>query len=1359
MKDIRELDIAVVGMAVKFPKADNVSDFWNGLVNGEDFITRRRNMDIGGRKYAFGAVSDPFDFDNIFFDMGDSESELTSPQERILLQTAYNAMEDAGIRPDVSAGTVGIVCGAPPNEYRTKMIAADPSFREQISDIVYLGDSAAARVAYKLDLCGPVLQISTACATSLTAVHLACSSLLNYEADVMLAGSSNINPDQECYDHLEGVLSSDGYVRAFDKAGSGIVPSNGTAIVVLKRLTDAVRDNDNIYAVIKGSAIGCDGNKKASFTAPSIAGETGVMRAALEMSEIKPEDINYIETHGTATPIGDSIEIQSINEVYGGGNSKIYIGSVKNNCGHMNFTAGIAGFIKAVLVLKNRLIPPHINITSLKDDVVSSSVCQINEEAVRLDGEGLYHAAVSSFGIGGANAHIILEEYSSESAEKDKDNREKLFVVSAKTNSALKRNTDIIRQFVYDNIDYSQSISRSLFSERQKLSERAYFITGKNGTEHISFDKRIAADKKEIIFMFCGAGAANHHLAEEIYAEFPVFRKYFDICRNIVLDITNGEYDLTNTGEDEDLSLKITASNYSAAMAIEEIGCIPDKVVGHSLGEYSMAAYSGILSIEDALKLVYRRMKLIQKLPAGHMVTAAIEPERAEKLLPENAYISCINAHDRIVISCTDDESYEKTVTILKKEKCFFSTMHANRPAHTKVFKAIENEYRQCFSDITFHKPRFTVSSTYYGRIVNESEIADADYWIGLMENCTLFADAFRDVIKDSSKGYFCIETAANDSLSSFVKRDYGSDENIISICALKLPEDDTDTVHEWCGFLRLLGELWRNDLPFDMSKVFPEDNPIRIRLPLYSFDKHTFNRLEEFYPASSELDITGEDVLYFNELLAVQDKKDDIKESKDIEGLDEAGSALCVAEIMDYFHCRGIVSGKKYTLNDIYSACGISGYYEAFAQFMAEFLYRNGLARKDDGAYTFENALDTADGAKQLERSSEKCPEFRRYFELLHECAEAYSDVLSGKRAGNEIIYPDGTFNMLNEVGKSVPEVSLKNTVLAVVPDVIAKICSESKKKVRILEIGSGTGKLTWKLMEKLKDMDVEYWFTDIGGSFVADGKKYAESNGYRNMVFKVYDIEKEPVSEGFDTSYFDIVIGLDVIQATSNVMNSVANLKKLIKPLGYMIMVQSFWISDLQQLIFGYAPGWWNYNNDPLRKGRSIILNEQMWKDVYNNSGFIDVSVVTGGYNGSRREVGILTGRKTAYASMYASADREITRKAGSVKKETVSEEKVKSDPTADAIAEIICSTISKESIDRSQNFFELGLDSLSILIIKSKIHETLGKELKVNDFYTYNSVSALAGYIGSSTSAVKGKAAVAVEYKSIDSLFEGI
>lgn len=225
---------------------------------------------------------------------------------------------------------------------------------------------------------------------------------------------------------------------------------------------------------------------------------------------------------------------------------------------------------------------------------------------------------------------------------------------------------------------------------------------------------------------------------------------------------------------------------------------------------------------------------------------------------------------------------------------------------------------------------------------------------------------------------------------------------------------------------------------------------------------------------------------------------------------------------------------------------------------------------------------------------------------------------MLSGRRAGNEIIYPDGTFSMLNEIGKSVPEVSLKDTVLAVVPDVIERICMNAGGKIRILEIGSGTGKLTWRVMEKLKDMDVEYWFTDIGGSFVADGRKYAESHDMKNMKFRVYNIENDPASAGLDYNSFDIILGLDVIQATSNVMESVGNLKKLIKPLGYMMMVQSFWISDLQQMIFGYAPGWWNYNNDPLRKGNSIILNEQMWKDVFRKSGLENVRVVTGGYNG---------------------------------------------------------------------------------------------------------------------------------------------
>lgn len=1360
MKEVREFDIAVIGMALKFPQADSVEEFWNNLVNGKDCITRRKNMNIGKRKYAFGAVSSPYDFDNEFFDMSKSEADMTSPQERILLEVAYNAVEDAGLKLSKFKGKAGIICGTPTNEYRTKLITANSEFQEQLSDIIYLGDSASARVAYKLDLSGPVVQIATACATSLSAIHLACNSLLNYEADVMLAGASNINPDQECYDPLEGVLSDDGYVRAFDKSGSGIVPANGTAIVVLKRLSDAIDNGDNIYAVIKGSAIGCDGMKKASFTAPSVAGETDVMSSALEMSELLPSEINYIETHGTATNIGDSIEIQSIENVYcHNNNGKIYIGSVKNNCGHMNFTAGIGGFIKAVLVLKNRLIPPHINLTSVKEDVEKSKLCKINTKPEHLEGKNLLHSAVNSFGIGGANAHVILEEYQQNSMKKDTDEREKLFVVSAKSSESLKKNIENVKKFVIDNQESLKDIMFSLMTDREKLQERAYFVAGKNGIVHTSYDKWITCDKKEVIFMFPGAGASNSCLAQEICKKLPIFKKYYDKCQDIVNRITNGEYNLYKVDEDEDMSLKITASNYSVAMTLEEIGCIPDKVIGHSLGEYSMAAYSGVLSLEDALKLVYRRMKLIQKLPVGHMVTVALTPEKAKEILPENAYISCINAYDRIVISCTNDVSYKELEKRLKEKKCFYSVMHANRPAHTKVFKMIEDKYRECFHDITFTKPRFEISSTLYGRIVTPEEISCEDYWIGLMENCTLFADAFRNIIDDKEKGYICIESGANDSLSSFVKRDYMANDNIISLCALKLPEDDKNNVHEWCGFVKLLGELWRNDINFDISKVFSTEEVKRVRLPLYSFNRHTFNRLSEFYPESSVIDICEEDYKYFEELLAKQDRKDDIKEARDIEGMEEAGEKLCVSEIFTYFRSVGLTSGVEYTLNDIYSHCSISGYYEAFAEFMANLLFQKGYAKKSGDKYIFSDEINTANGLQQLKASIKLCPDFKRYFELVHECAEAYGDVLSGKRAGNEIIYPDGTFNMLNEVGKSVPEVSLKDTVLAIVPDVIESICKNADKKIKILEIGSGTGKLTWRLMDKLKNMNIEYWFTDIGGSFVADGKKYAETNNIHNMNFKVYNIEDDPACCGLDYGSFDIVIGLDVIQATSNVMNSVANLKKLIKPLGYMIMVQSFWISDLQQLIFGYAPGWWNYNNDPLRKGKSIILNEQMWKDVFRNSGLEDVKVITGGYNGSRREVGILTGRKTAFRSMYHINEKPVNQTFEVTNKNHTEEKNISENSTADIIEKIICDTIAKDYVDRNQNFFELGLDSLSILIIKSKIQETLGKELKVKDFYTYHSVEMLAEFIGQGTAVLNNETSKDTDYKSIDSLFEGI
>lgn len=624
-------DIAVIGMAGRFPRAKTVAQFWRNLVEGVESVTFFPEdpgfpTNIASGKYVPArAVVDDIDlFDPTFFGYSPAEASVMDPQQRLFLECAWEALEDAGYDPGTYPGAISLYAGSTTNTYLlTQFPPQDlPRVLNDFQTVISNDkDFLVTRVSYKLNLRGPAVNVQSACSTSLVAVHLACQSLLMGESDMAMAGGVCVRlPQGLGYWHQPGgIFSSDGRCRAFDKKSDGTFPGNGLGIAVLRRLEDAERDGDHIYAVIKGTAINNDGSAKVGFTAPSIAGQSSVIAEALAIGGVSPEEIQYVETHGTGTSLGDPIEIAALTQAFqavSGGEVRCAIGSLKPNIGHLDAAAGIAGFMKAVLALKNEAIPPSLHFETPNSDIdFDATPFFVNKALAEWKPNGtLRHAGVSSFGIGGTNAHAVLEEAPKQARQRSGP-EDCLLVVSARTSAQLTTAITNLAAHLKEHqelnlgdVAYTLQTGRRAFGHRAILQAKsmgtAVVRLAEQKNEHL-IASTVASNPKLVLFLSAD-GEPQFSAVRELYEKEPVFREE--------LDKALAAAGLSFSAFKPDQPLGANAKNqaafsisYALAQMWLQSGVSPQLLAGDRVGECVAACIAGVLSLRDALALAMRR--------------------------------------------------------------------------------------------------------------------------------------------------------------------------------------------------------------------------------------------------------------------------------------------------------------------------------------------------------------------------------------------------------------------------------------------------------------------------------------------------------------------------------------------------------------------------------------------------------------------------------------------------------------------------------------------------------------------------------------------------------------------------------
>ncbi|MEU4556197.1 type I polyketide synthase [Micromonospora violae] len=653
-------DIAIVGLAGRFPGAADVWEYWSNLLAGKTTVSALTRgellaagvpadrLDDPAYVPARGVLADPDLFDAAFFGITPREAQTMDPQHRLLMQTAWAALESAGLATERPFGRVGVFAGAGFNYYALHHVFARPEVVESQGLLsVVLGnekDHLAAKIAYRLDLGGPAVTVQTACSTSLVAVHLACQSLRGGDSDVALAGGACVAvPQQAGYRYeTKGILSSDGTCRPFDASADGTVPGNGVALVVLKRAEDARRAGDTVYALIKGSAVNNDGGMKVGYTAPGIAGQVDVLTRAYAAAAVEPATVGYLEAHGTATEVGDAIELAALTEVFRSGGRRCSIGSVKANVGHLDAAAGVAGLIKAALALHFRQIPPLAGLKQARPELLDGSTPFTVDTVARPweATDGPRRAAVSAFGLGGTNAHVVLEEADGPVPPEPSaaDGPAELIVLSARTPEAVREAAEQVHEYVRQRPDLAlRDVALTVQTYRRHFPHRLAVAARDVPAALVGLRRarvRAAARRPRVVFLFPGQGAEFPAMARGLYDHYPSVRADLDHGAELLAPVLG--LDLRDVLVDDDPHGVVHRTDVTQpALALYEValgrlllswGVRPAAMIGHSVGEFPAAALAGELADDDMLRLVAARGRLMQDAPEGHLLAVLAGP-------------------------------------------------------------------------------------------------------------------------------------------------------------------------------------------------------------------------------------------------------------------------------------------------------------------------------------------------------------------------------------------------------------------------------------------------------------------------------------------------------------------------------------------------------------------------------------------------------------------------------------------------------------------------------------------------------------------------------------------------------------
>lgn len=872
-----ETDVAVVGMAARLPGANDVQKFWENLRDGVETYQEFSDEELleSGVPYDlinnpnYVKVGRPLDnmemFDAPLFGFTPKDASIMDPQHRHFLEVAWEALEHAGYDPEQYDGAIGVFGGSGHNVYMPYNLFSNPDLMNSVGLFLVRHtsndkDFLTTRVSYCMNLKGPSINVQTACSTSLVATHLGVQSLISGECDMALAGGVTIElPHRVGYLYKDGeILSPDGHCRAFDEKSKGTVFGSGAGIIVLKRMEDAVKDGDTIHAVIKASAINNDGSNKVGYLAPSVEGQSEAITEALSLSGVDADSISYIETHGTGTPVGDPIEITALTDAFRtqtDNSGFCAIGSVKTNIGHLDTAAGVAGLIKIIQSLKHKELPPSLNYTAPNPRIdFEHSPFYVNAKLKPWDTNGKpRRAAINSLGVGGTNAHIILEE-APERKSSNASRKNQIICLSARTRQALDALSDKLGNCLQERPDLSLAdIAHTLRVGRKTQAFRRVLVGETTDDVATTLVERphnrvsnlqYAGSTPSVVFMFTGQGSQYINMGKGLYESEAVFKQALDECINgleahldtNLLELMFPHKDSEPEAKEKLQQTKYTqpalfALEYALAKQLMHWGITPDAMIGHSIGEYVAACISGVFELSDALKLVANRGRLMQSLPGGSMLAIPLNQAEVQKYLNEKLSLAAVNSPGLCVLS-GDHESIDELQKQLENEEVNCKRLLTSHAFHSIMMEPILDEFRSLVSNTTISAPQIPFISNHTADWITDEQVQDPGYWANHLRHAVRFADGIGELLKEPNRVF--LELGPGNTLSSLAGQHADKTELAHLYNSVRHPKEESDDVQY---LLKTLGNLWMSGVAVDWQAVENNESRRRIPLPTYPFE------------------------------------------------------------------------------------------------------------------------------------------------------------------------------------------------------------------------------------------------------------------------------------------------------------------------------------------------------------------------------------------------------------------------------------------------------------------------------------------------------------------------------------------
>lgn len=870
-------EIAVIAMAGRFPGASSLEAYWRNVRDGVESVRFFTDEELLAAGEDPGLLADPAyvrawpqlegieNFDAGFFGMSPRDASVMDPQHRFFLEVAWEAMERAGYSGKSAPLATGVFAATGMNHYMLYHVVPNKEIMRTVGEWLarHNGNDMnflATRAAYQMNLKGPAMNVQTACSSSLTAIHIACQSLLNRETDLALAGASTLSlPQDRGYLYKQGeILSSDGHCRPFDAGSKGTLFGSGTGCVVLKRLSDALDDGDTVLAVIRGTAINNDGSQKVGYLAPSVDGQARAVSEALAIAGVPADSIGMIEAHGTGTAVGDPIEVEALTQAYAPLTDRkgfIALGSVKANIGHLGEAAGMAGFIKAILAMQHEQLPPCVNFTAPNPQIdFASSPFFVNTKLTNWPrGAAPRRAGVTALGAGGTNAHLILEEAPPASPSEAPPRAAQLLTVSAKTRTALERASVRLADFLDSDPSVRLADAAWTLHEGRVAFPYRRTVVGRDVSSVAAALREpqkgsvqaTTHDDARIIYMFPGGGAQYASMGRELYETESVYRQAFDEClaempdslagtlRRLVFPAPSDVASATTELETPRFALPaLFATEYATAKLLKAWGLEPAGMIGHSMGEYVAAALAGVFTLRDALTLVIERARLFETLPAGGMLSVELSESELTPLLGSALSIAAVNG-PKLCVASGPVAAIDALQATLQQRDIESTRIHIAVAAHSVMLEPILAEFGRVCARVRFSAPQIPFISNLTGSWITPDEAMDPQYWVRHLRQTVRFNDGLEAAL--SSGRSVLVEIGPGRTLCSLAR---SQTPVPIALPTLRHPRESASDVEFLLG---TIGKIWESGGTVQLAALHGGARRRRIPLPTYPFEHQRF--------------------------------------------------------------------------------------------------------------------------------------------------------------------------------------------------------------------------------------------------------------------------------------------------------------------------------------------------------------------------------------------------------------------------------------------------------------------------------------------------------------------------------------